>query len=210
VNRLVLASGSASRARLLRAAAVPFEIHPADIDEETIKKGLLAAGKDAAFVAQALAEQKANHVSRLFPQAIVLGCDQILLFNGRLIAKSVDLAAAKILLKQLAGHTHFLLTASVLASNGAVFWRLVERCTMRMRTIDDEFLDRYLAAEGTDILSSVGCYHLEGRGAQLFEAVEGDYFSILGLPLLSVLAALRDHEVMARGTLPDRQNLQAS
>jgi septum formation protein len=198
VNRLVLASGSAVRARLLRAATVPFEIHPADIDEEAIKAAMLAGGKDAAAVAEGLAEQKAIHVSQMFPEAIVLGCDQILLFNGRLIAKSPNLAEAKILLKQLAGNTHFLLTASVLSKAGAVVWRTFEQCTMRMRSMDEEFLDRYLAAEGTSVLNSVGCYHLEGRGAQLFEAVEGDYFSILGMPLLSVLAALRDFGVIAR------------
>ncbi len=198
MTRLVLASGSASRARLLRAAAVPFEVYPADIDEDATKTALLANGKDAPSVAEALAEQKAKHVSQLFPEAIVLGCDQILLFDGRLIAKSPNLADAKVVLKQLAGNTHFLLTASVMSKAGTVVWRTVERCTMRMRTMDDAFLDRYLAAEGNGILSSVGCYHLEGRGAQLFETVEGDYFSILGLPLLSVLAALRDHGIIAR------------
>lgn len=126
---LVLASGSASRARLLRAAAVSFEVYPAEIDEESIKTALLAGGKDAAFVAEALAEQKANHVSQIFPEANVLGCDQILQFDGRLIAKSANLAEAKLLLKQLSGKTHFLLTASVLSkgeklsgahSNGAL------------------------------------------------------------------------------------------
>lgn len=198
MNRLVLASGSASRARLLRAAAVPFEIHPAEIDEEATKTALLAAGKDGAFVAQALAEQKAKHVSRKFPKAIVLGCDQILLSNGRMIAKSANLGEAKILLKQLSGNTHFLLTAAVLSKGDTIVWRVAERCTMRMRAVNDEFLDHYLAAEGDGILSSVGCYQLEGRGAQLFETVDGDYFSILGIPLLPVLAALRDHGIMAR------------
>lgn len=195
---LVLASGSATRARLLRAAAVPFEVYPADIDEEAIKKAMLDSDKDAAAVAAALAEQKANHVSQMFPDAMVLGCDQILLFDGRLIAKSATLADARILLKQLAGNTHFLLTASVLSKGGMVVWRTFEQCTMRMRPVDEEFLERYLVAEGNSILSSVGCYHLEGRGAQLFEAVEGDYFSVLGMPLLSVLAALRDYGVIAR------------
>ena len=198
MNRLLLASGSASRASLLRAAAVPFEVYPADIDEETTKTALLAVGKDAAGVAKALAEQKANYVSQKFPEALVLGCDQILLFDSCLIAKSPNLAEAKVLLKQLAGNTHFLLTAAVLCRAGTVLWRNLERCTMRMRSLDDNFLDDYLAAEGDNILSSVGCYHLEGRGAQLFEAVEGDYFSILGMPLLSVLAALRDHGIMVR------------
>lgn len=198
MSRLVLASGSASRARLLRAAAVSFEVYPAEIDEESIKTALLAGGKDAAFVAEALAEQKANHVSQIFPEANVLGCDQILQFDGRLIAKSANLAEAKLLLKQLSGKTHFLLTASVLSKGGKAIWRTLERCTMRMRSMDDEFLDHYLAAEGNSILSSVGCYHLEGRGAQLFETVEGDYFSVLGMPLLSVLAALRDQGIIAR------------
>lgn len=198
MNALVLASASTVRARLLRDAGVSFEIHPAGIDEGEVKASLLTKKLDAAAIADALAELKAVRVSSVYPEALVLGCDQTLAFEGRLIDKSADLIEARALLQQLRGKPHSLLTACVLAKGGVAVWRKLERCRLWMRLFSDAFLDEYFLAEGDKLLGSVGCYHLEGRGIQLFERVEGDYFSVLGLPLISLLAALRDHGMIGR------------
>jgi septum formation protein len=198
VSALILASASIVRARLLREAGVGIEVWPVEIDEREVKTSLLAEKLDADTIADVLAELKAVRASRAHPQALVLGCDQILAFDGRLIDKSADLAGARALLRELRGKDHSLLTACVLAKNGAPVWRRLERCRLWMRSFSDAFLDEYLQAEGNNVLGSVGCYHLEGRGIQLFERVEGDYFSVLGLALLPLLAALREHGIIER------------
>ncbi len=190
--RLVLASGSASRARLLTAAGVDFIKAPADIDETA----LMPAGGDAGAAALALAGLKALSVSEHRPGALVLGADSILDFAGERISKSPDVMAAKALLKRLSGKTHRIVSAAILVRDGKVQWRHVGEGTLTMRRLGEAFLDAYLAAEAPAILASVGCYHLEGRGAQLFDRIEGDYFSILGLPLLPVLAALREQGLL--------------
>jgi septum formation protein len=196
MSALILASSSPVRARLLRDAGVSFEVSPAEVDEREVKASLLADKRDANAIADVLAELKAAWVSSAHPQALVLGCDQILVFEGRLIDKSADLAEARGLLQELRGKPHNLLTACVLAKAGAPVWRRLDRCTLWMRSFSDAFLDEYLQAEGDRVLASVGCYHLEGRGAQLFERVEGDYFSVLGLALIPLLGALREHRVL--------------
>ncbi|MDE2135536.1 MAG: Maf family protein [Alphaproteobacteria bacterium] len=195
---LILASESAVRARLLRDAGVSFEVRPSGLDEAEVKASLLAEKRDPAAVADALAQFKAVRVSRAHPEALVLGCDQTLAFDDRLIDKPANLAEARTRLRQLRGKRHDLLTAAVLAKGGAPVWRRLERCSLWMRLFGDEFLDGYFLAEGDKVLGSVGCYFLEGRGIQLFERVEGDYFSILGLPLVPLLAALREHGIVAR------------
>lgn len=196
MTRLILASASQTRARLLGAAGVPFEALPSRVDEDEVKAALLAEGFAPAAIADVLAEMKALRLSTIHPEALVLGCDQVLEFEDRLIDKSPSLDEARVLLLSLAGNSHSLVTAAVLAKGGMPIWRKSEHARLRMRAFGGDFLDAYLEAEGEDILSAVGCYRLEGRGAQLFERVEGDYFSILGLPLLAVLAVLREHGIV--------------
>jgi septum formation protein len=192
---LVLASGSASRKRLLAAAGVSFACDPADLDEVALMQSLKQQGAEA--MAKGLAEQKALTVSRRHPGKIVLGGYSVIAFGREYLSKCASLAEARRLLSRLAGQTHLLVSAAALARDGALLWSHASPCRMTMRAFGPEFLDDYLAGEGTGVLSSVGCYHFEGRGAQLFDRVEGDYFSVLGLPLLPVLDQLRKEGVLA-------------
>ena len=193
---LVLASGSASRKSLLTAAGVPFIADPADLDEDRLMAELKPAG--AEIMARTLAEQKALTVSRRHPGQIVLGGDSVIAFGGDYLSKCATLPEARALLLRLpSGQTHLLVSAAALARDGALLWAHASPCRMVMRDLSAPFLEDYLAAEGEALLSSVGCYRFEGRGAQLFARVEGDYFSVLGLPLLPVLAQLRKEGVLA-------------
>ncbi len=192
---LVLASGSASRKMLLTAAGVTFLADPADLDEDRLMAGLKSAG--AEVMARTLAEEKALAVSRRHPGQLVLGGDSVIAFGGDYLSKCANLAEARALLQLLSGQTHLLVSAAALARDGAVLWAHASPCRMTMRDLSPQFLEDYLAGEGEGLLSSVGCYRFEGRGAQLFARVEGDYFSVLGLPLLPVLAQLRKEGVLA-------------
>jgi septum formation protein len=194
---LVLASGSASRKALLTAAGVVFTADPADLDEDRLMAELKASGADAPKVASELAGQKALAVSRRHPGKAVLGGDSVIAFEGDYLSKCASLEEARALLARLSGHIHLLVSAAALARDGALLWTHASPCRMAMRDLSPDFLDNYLAAEGPAILSSVGCYHFEGRGAQLFATMDGDYFSVLGLPLLQVLAQLRKEGVLA-------------
>ncbi|HJT43456.1 MAG TPA: Maf family protein [Rhizomicrobium sp.] len=194
---LVLASGSASRKALLKAAGIAFVSDPADLDETALMAALQAKGADAPAVASALAQEKALAVSRRHPGGIVLGGDSVIAFENQFLSKCASLEEAQRLLQRLSGQTHVLVSAAALAKDGALLWAHASPCRMTMRDLSPQFLDDYLAAEGPAILSSVGCYHFEGRGAQLFDRVDGDYFSVLGLPLLPVLAQLRKEGLLA-------------
>ena len=197
MSRLVLASGSRSRQVMLKAAGVEFTVQAADLDERALTRNLLSQGKDGSAVALALAEQKALTVSRQNPRDTVLGGDSVLALGDELISKSPNLAALRDELRRLSGKTHFLISAAALARDGQVIWCHVAQARMTMRLLSEVFLDDYLAHEGEALLGSVGGYHFEGLGAQLFDSVEGDYFAILGLPLLPVLKELR-----SQGCLP--------
>jgi septum formation protein len=188
----VLASKSAARRAVLEGAGVPFEVAVAGVDEESIKQGMLAEGAGPREIAEALAETKALRVSRK-RGGFVIGADQTLEFEGGLYDKVDDLAAARARLKLLRGKPHKLHSAVVVARDGAAIWREVATARLVMRDFSDAFLDDYLAGEGEGALGSVGVYRLEGPGAQLFARIEGDYFAILGLPLLGLLELLRRH-----------------
>jgi septum formation protein len=196
LSDLVLASASRSRQNLLRAAAVPFRVLPAQIDEEALIAELSAAKCEPASIALALAERKALTVSAATPGALVLGADSVLVFGAELIGKCPDLAALRALLERLSGNRHQLISAAALARDGTVLWRHAGHAHLTMRPFSQAFLNAYLAAEGETVLSCVGGYRYEGPGAQLFERVEGDFFTILGLPLLAVLAALRSQGIL--------------
>jgi septum formation protein len=194
---LILASASSPRARILRGARVPFVAIPADIDESALKAKFLAEGKAVEEVALALAEAKAVHVSKSHRSDLVLGADQVLEFADELLNKCSDLTEARQLLLRLRGRRHRLISALALAEAGHVIWTHSEGTSLKMREFSSAFLEAYLAHEGDEVLSGVGCYRLEAMGAQLFEHVDGDYFSILGLPLQPLLAELRRKGVIA-------------
>lgn len=187
---LVLASASAARARLLREAGVEFAVEPADIDETAVK--ISCRGGEPMACAQALAAAKARAISARHPDALVIGADQILAAGGEWFDKPADLAAARAQLRALRGRTHSLATSVCVCLGSAVRWRWGSEPRLTMRDFSDGFLDSYIAAEGAVLLGSVGAYRLEAVGVQLFAAVEGDHFTIQGLPLIELLAYLRE------------------
>lgn len=188
---LVLASGSVHRAKLLADAGIAVETLRSTLDERALEAPLLESGADAEDVALVLAEAKALDVSARRPEALVIGCDQTLSLGDRLFHKPADMAEARATLLALAGRTHRLNSAVVLARDGAVLWRHVSIADMTMRPLDPGFIGRYLARAGEGVLSSVGAYQIEGLGVQLMERIEGDHFTIVGLPLLPLLETLR-------------------
>jgi septum formation protein len=195
---LILASGSATRAKMLRGAGVAIETAVPAIDEAELKASLRQEGAPASRVAETLAELKAQRVSPRFPGRLVLGSDQMLECDSVWLDKPATHAAAREQLKMLRGRSHSLITSAVLVRNGERIWHATDRAELRMRAFTDDFLERYLDQAGEDVLHSVGAYQIEGLGAQLFERVAGDFFTILGLPLLPVLAILREHGIVNR------------
>jgi septum formation protein len=179
---------------MLEGAGLAFEVEIPRVDEAAAKASLRAEGLKPREQADALAELKALSVSRRRP-GFVIGADQMLAIEGETLDKPNDAGEARQHLLRLRGRTHELITAAVVAREGAVVWRHIETPKLKMRGFSDAFLEDYLAQAGDEVLRSVGAYQLEGLGAQLFERVEGDYFSVLGLPLLPLLAFLREHGI---------------
>jgi len=192
VSAIVLASKSLARRAVLEGAGVAVEIAGSGVDEDAVKASMLAEGATPRDIADALAELKALKVARSRPE-FVIGADQTLEFEGGLYDKVASLDEARERLKLLRGKPHKLHSAVVVAKDGAPVWRDLATATLAMRDFSDDFLEHYLAIEGPAALGSVGCYRLEGPGAQLFSRIEGDYFGILGLPLLGLLELLRQH-----------------
>jgi septum formation protein len=197
-TRLVLASGSAARKALLEAAGLTFDVVPAQIDEAAIRTAILeeTMGAEASDIASVLAAEKARTVSELNPEALVIGADQVLVLGGKVFSKAETMAEAREHLTMLRGRTHDLVSAVALARNGDVHWQTLAVAGMTVRDFSDEFLGAYLERMGERALASVGCYEFEGTGVQLFERIEGDYFTILGIPLLPLLQRLRDEEMI--------------
>lgn len=192
---LILASGSASRAMLLHNAGIPFVKIPSTVDEDEIKDTCLAKGFTPKAVALTLAEAKAESVSLANP-GLVLGADQVLQLENDLISKSADMDAARDLLKRMSGKIHYLHAGLALYENGQLVWSQVETAEMSVRTLSDGFIDMYLNEAGDKLLTTVGNYMLEGLGVHLFNSIRGDYFTVLGLPMLPLLGKLRQLEVI--------------
>jgi septum formation protein len=190
-EKLILASASPARARLLAAAGLEFAVEPARIDEVATKRAFAGGRAAAGDCALALAEGKARAVALRHPHALVIGADQLLVCDQGWFDKPADLAAARAQLEALAGKTHELITAVCVVQGEERLWVCVSRPRLTMRAFDAVFIDAYLAAEGAGVLDSVGTYKLEGRGVQLFARIEGDHFAILGLPLVELLGYLR-------------------
>jgi septum formation protein len=188
---LFLASKSPFRAAILRNAGLDFRVEAASLDERAAEAPLLQSGAAPEDVASVLAEAKALDVSERFPGALTLGADQTLSLGDELFHKPEDMEAARRHLLKLSGRTHILSSALVLARDGEAVWRHVSAARLTMRKLSPAFIGRHLAKAGDAALSSVGAYQVEGEGIQLFEAIEGDYFTIVGLPLLPLLAELR-------------------
>ncbi|NTE57557.1 Maf-like protein [Agrobacterium tumefaciens] len=195
-QELILASSSASRQMLMRNAGLTFSAIPADIDERALDERLERNGASPEEVALELARAKALAVGFLYPEALVLGCDQTMALGARVYHKPKTMAEAEAHLLSLSGKVHRLNSAAVLVLNGEVLWQTVSSAELAVRTLSAEFVSRHLQRVGDRALTSVGAYQLEGEGIQLFTSIEGDYFTILGLPLLPLLSKLRDMDVI--------------
>ncbi|UWS79601.1 nucleoside triphosphate pyrophosphatase [Pseudophaeobacter sp.] len=184
---ILLASGSEIRAQLLRQAGVPFEVQVARVDEDSIKAALLAEAADPRDIADALAEAKARKVSMKTPGPLVLGCDQVLDFEGRLLSKPKSEEEALAQLSAMRGKRHMLLSAAVIYRDGEPIWRHVGQVRLRMHNCSDSYLSSYVARNWQSIQHAVGAYKLEEEGVRLFSNIEGSYFNVLGLPLVELL-----------------------
>lgn len=192
MKKLILASASKSRADLLRGAGLDIQAIPADLDENIIK----AEGHTVTETALKLSVAKANVLSTQHPDALVIGADQMLECEGQRFDKATNLEEVRNQLIFLRGKAHHLISGVAVVKNGETLWSHHQKASLKMRSFSDAFLDQYIAEMGNDLLSTVGCYRLESKGVQLFEKIEGDYFTILGLPLLAVLDFLRQQDMI--------------
>ena len=193
---LILASASPFRAIMLQNAGIEFEAVAARIDERAVEQPLLEADLPPGDIAEVLAIAKAEEVSARKTGALVIGSDQVLSLCGEILHKVEDMEGARRRLLQLSGKTHHLDSAIALVRDGEVLWSHVERAAITMRNLSPEFVGRHLAEAGETVLSSVGAYQIEGVGVQLFEKIEGDFFTIMGLPLLALLGELRRQNIL--------------
>ncbi|HBS48586.1 MAG TPA: septum formation protein Maf [Rhodobacteraceae bacterium] len=196
VKPLILASGSAIRAEMLRNAAVPFEIEHPRVDEATVKSAMISEGAPPRDIADALAQMKARKIAGRRPEALVMGCDQVLEFGGTLISKPADPGAALAQLQAMRGQRHMLLSAALIYENAEPVWRHVGLVRLQMREASDAYLRDYVARNWDSIRHSVGAYKLEEEGVRLFTRIDGDYFTVLGMPLLQVLNYLTGRGVL--------------
>ncbi len=184
---IILASGSEIRAQLLRNAGIYIDQIPAKVDEASIKASLLAEAASPRDIADALAEAKARKVSGKHPDALVLGCDQVLDFNGDILSKPKSAEEALTQLSEMRGKRHMLLSAAVIYRAGEPIWRHVGQVRLQMRQCSDDYLQAYVARNWDSIRHCVGAYKLEEEGVRLFTNIEGSYFNVLGLPLLELI-----------------------
>lgn len=196
-DAILLASASRARAAMLRQAGLSIETDPADLDEDGVKQSFHAAGRTAADLAVALAVEKARVVSLRRTGRMTVGADQVMTGTGIWFSKPASMAAAAATLRALSGRTHQLISAVAVCRDGAVLWQHVDQATLSVRPLSDAFIAAYLAAAGDTVLSSVGGYQVEGLGSQLFDSIDGDFFTVLGLPLLPLLGFLRQHGTIA-------------
>lgn len=198
-TRLILASGSVTRRAMLQAAGVEFDVVPADVDEPALRDDLVAAKHDVTptEIAEALAAAKARDVSRKHPGADVIGSDQVLDLDGEIFAKPDNQAAVRTTLQKLSGKTHALHSAVAIARADQIIWSASDTVRLTMRTLSPSFIDNYIARLSETARYSLGAYQIEGLGIQLFEQIDGDHFTILGMPLLPLLRQLRTQGALA-------------
>lgn len=195
---IVLASGSSIRAQMLGKSNVDFDVIVPRVDEDALKQAMLADQAKPSDIADALAEMKARKISAKRPGAWVIGCDQVLDFQGRLISKPSSPRQARELLGQMRGRKHKLFSAAVIYRDNRPVWRHVGQVRLHMRAVSDGYLDGYVNRNWDEIRHAAGAYLIEGEGVRLFEAIEGDYFNVLGMPLLEILNFLAQQKVIAQ------------